>query len=289
MMSRFLIRCAAAAALLLAAAPAAANSILFVGNSFTYAGHSAVWKYRPDLVTDLAGTGVGGVPALFKRFADEAGLDYQVSLETAGGKSLAWHWDNRRDLVDRAWDEVVLQEYSTLDKERPGDPASLIDMSGRFAALFRARNPAVGLALVATWTRPDQVFQPGGHWFGHSVFDMANELYAGTTRAAAKIGAGAPIPAGVAFNCAIRAGVADPNPYDGIGFGLVDLWTFDHYHASIAGSYLEALTIFGRVTGRDPRTLGADEVAAKELGLSPELATSLQAVAADVLAGGCTG
>ena len=58
----------------LAAAPRA-ETILFVGNSFTYGAYSPVWKYRAGTVTDLNNEGVGGVPALFKLFTQEAGLD----------------------------------------------------------------------------------------------------------------------------------------------------------------------------------------------------------------------
>ena len=36
-------------------------------------------------MTDLANEGKGGVPALFKSFTAQAGLDYEVSLETRGG------------------------------------------------------------------------------------------------------------------------------------------------------------------------------------------------------------
>jgi hypothetical protein len=47
---------------------------------------------------------------------------------------------------------------------------------------------------------------------------------------------------------------------------------------------LEALVVFGRVTAIDPRTLGKDETAADELGLSGEEATALQRIAAEQLA-----
>jgi hypothetical protein len=65
-------------------------------------------------------------------------------------------------------------------------------------------------------------------------------------------------------------------------FGQIDLWAYDHYHASTAGYYLEALVVFAGVTGHDPRLLGAGETAANELGLSPDLAGRLQSVAANV-------
>ncbi len=74
-------------------------------------------------------------------------------------------------------------------------------------------------------------------------------------------------------------GVADPNPYDGIEAGKMNLWTYDSYHASRHGSYLEALVIFGSVTGRDPRSLGDNECSAFELGLSRTEVKALQQVA----------
>ena len=89
---------------LLAATSLAAQpprSILFIGNSFTFGADSAAMTYRKDSVTDLNGDGMGGVPALFKRFADEAGLRYRVSLETAAGQTLTWHLANRRAVIDR--------------------------------------------------------------------------------------------------------------------------------------------------------------------------------------------
>ena len=50
------------------AAPASAETMLFVGNSFTFGAYSPVWHYRAGSVTDLNGGGVGGVPALFKLY-----------------------------------------------------------------------------------------------------------------------------------------------------------------------------------------------------------------------------
>ena len=78
----------------------------------------------------------------------------------------------------------------------------------------------------------------------------------------------------------MRLGVADSNPYDGREFGRIDLWSYDQYHASIEGSYLEALVVFGYVTGVDPRTLGGNERAARDLGIQTRVAVALQQVAA---------
>ncbi len=123
------------------------------------------------------------MPALFKLFAEQAGLDYDVSLETQGGKTLGFHYDERRQLFDRSWDIVVLQELSTLDRARPGDPANYLRDVARLSALFKARNPAVDIRLASTWTRADETYKSGGHWYGKPVTAMADDLRAAADRA----------------------------------------------------------------------------------------------------------
>jgi hypothetical protein len=264
----------------LAANPVEARTILFVGNSFTYGANSPVRAYRPDLVTDLNQEGIGGVPALFKTFTDEAGLDYTVSLETAGGKGLDFHYAQKRDLIVKPWDVVILQGYSTLDEHHPGDPAIHVASAARLAALFRQANPKVEVALTATWTRADQTYLPTGHWYGKPVTAMADDLRAASDLARKQSkDIDAVLPVGQTWSRAMAEGIADPDPYDGIAFGKLDLWTWDQYHASAAGYYLEALVVFGRITGRDPRALGPHEKAANAIGLSATQAGALQGVA----------
>ena len=60
---------------------------------------------------------------------------------------------------------------------------------------------------------------------------------------------------------------------------LIDLWFNDGTLASVHGSYLSALTLFGSITGRDPQSLGRHEQAAFDLGISPDDAWALQRVA----------
>lgn len=267
------------------ATTAAPRAILFVGNSFTYGAYSAVRGYRADTVTDLNREGIGGVPALFKRFTEQAGLDYAVSLETGGGKGLDWHFAEKRALLDRPWDVVILQGHSLLDRQKPGDPALHIENAGRLAAMFTARNPAVDLQLSATWSRPDMVYKPGSPWSGKPIEAMATDLRRASDQARAAVPAiDGIIPIGEAWNRAIAVGLADPDPYDGTSFGLVDLWAYDHYHGSAFGYYLEALLIFARVTGLDPRSLGPKEKAAFDLGIAPETAAALQDIAFRTLA-----
>jgi hypothetical protein len=150
----------------------------------------------------------------------------------------------------------------------------------RATQLFKDKSPKVDIRLVATWSRADQTYPPGGHWHGKPIDAMANDVRAGYDKAAAGAGlANAVIPVGEAWNRAIRTGFADANPFDGIDAGKVDLWGTDHYHASVYGYYLEALTIFGSVTGRDPVSMGAHECAAADLGISPAHASALQEIA----------
>ncbi len=266
---------------------ALAADILFIGNSFTYAAGSAVRTWRADSVSDLNAQGIGGMPALFKAFTQQAGLKYEVSLETQGGVGIDWHFENKLGVIgQRPWDLVVMHGYSTLDAKKPGDPAKLIASTRQMAEFLAGRNPAVDVRLLATWTRADLTYETKGAWYGKPIEAMGRDVSAGYAQAAV---AAAPmvkgvIPVGDAWLRAMASGVADPNPYDGIEAGKLDLWTHDHYHASTYGYYLEALVVFGAVTGRDPRSLGDNECAAFELGLSAAQAGALQQVAFDELA-----
>jgi hypothetical protein len=68
-----------------------AVKILFIGSSFTFGAGTVVQTYHPETVTDLNGQHTGGIPSLFKAFAVQTHLNYQVNLETMGGKSLDYH------------------------------------------------------------------------------------------------------------------------------------------------------------------------------------------------------
>jgi beta-glucanase (GH16 family) len=266
-------------------AAARAETILFVGNSFTAGSGSAVERFRPDTVTDLNREGVGGVPALFEAFTRQAGLDYDVHLEVSGGMNLDYHFEQKGNLIKRAWDHVVLQGYSTLDADAPGDPRKIVAYAGMLAAAFHDANPRVDVRLVATWSRADQVYKAAGPWSGKPIEAMALEVRAAYDAAAASSPqVRAVIPVGQAWNRAIAEGLAASNPYRKIAPELVNLWADDGYHASTYGSYLAALVIFGSVTGRDPRSLGPAEEAAVALGLAPAAAQALQHIAADTLA-----
>jgi hypothetical protein len=270
---------------LIAAGNAAATGILFIGNSYTQGDGSPVVAYRRGSVTDLNGRSVGGVPALFKSFAAEAGVAFDVYLETEPGASLDWHVDHKLGVIgQRPWDVVIMQGYGGLDPRNPRDAALVATGVRQLAEFLRVRNPAVEIRLMATWSRADQTYEPKGAWYGKPIDAMARDMRAGYELAAKQApGVKSVVPVGEAWSRAIRTGVADANPYDGLDPRKVNLWASDNMHASAFGYYLEALVVFGSVTGRDPRSLGATECSGFELGMATVQIAALQQVAFDQL------
>jgi len=269
--------------------PPGPQRVLFVGNSFLH-GHAApVLHYNAARVTDLNGTGYGGVPAVFKQLADDAGLQVEVSSELASGQTLRFHADHQLPLfAGERWDAVVLQEHSLLDPRHPGDGRALAAAVGRIGAAVHERHPATRIYLLETWARADQVYRtPGGRWAGQTLEAMQADLRAAYAAAASQPGACVTgvLPVGDATLRAVQDGVAARNPYDG-KLGKFSLWGPDHHHLSAWGSYLEALVIFGRLGGRDPATLGPGSRAGRDLGLSAAQIEAAQAVASRQLSAG---
>ncbi len=294
------VAAAAALTLVTQAADAAPPTIVFVGSSVTW-GYTEVEDFGVGTVTDLNGCTqtvggckvIGGVPALFKSFARQVGLDYDVYLEMIPGSSLTQHYDAERAVLDRAWDVVVMNGQTTLDFAAPGDPMRITSDTNLLGTMWQARNPKVRVNLLSTWSRADLVYAtPGNPWYGTPIYQMAKHVQAGYEFAAAANPTIRPnvIPVGLAWNRAMAEGIADPNPYDGITPGMVDLWrsgippeSSNNYHASRFGSYLEALVVFGSVTGVDPMRLGPHERAAAALNINPSQAHDLQEVASKQL------
>ena len=69
------------------AVPSAVN-ILFVGDSFTHGHATPVLYYNAAAITDVNGTGYGGVPGIFKQLTVDAGLNYNVTIEAISSMSL---------------------------------------------------------------------------------------------------------------------------------------------------------------------------------------------------------
>ena len=264
------------------------TSVLFIGNSFTFAAGSPVRFYRANTVTDLNNEGIGGVPALFKSFTQQAGLDYSVFLETRGGSGLDFHLKNKLDVIgSRAWDMVVMHGYSTLDareaaRSGQADCHEQAD-GGRSSA---ARNPKVKLYLMATWSRADQTYPPNGRVGGQPIEAMARDVRAAYDKAAAGAAAqgGDPGRRGVDARDAdwrgrsesVRRHRSQANSISGPTTTITAVPT---------ATTSRRLIIFGTLTGRDPRSLGDNECSAFELGFARPQVKALQQVAFDQLAG----
>ncbi|WP_051943283.1 MULTISPECIES: beta/gamma crystallin-related protein [Luteibacter] len=270
--------------------PTPARNVLFVGNSFTHGEFEPAYHFNAANVTDLNGSGMGGVPGIFKQMTVDAGLSYDVSIEAVSGQTLAYHYQNRLPLIgSKAWDVVVLQEYSTLNPSAPLNPASFLKYSALLEGYVHAvgphPNPAASVYVLENWARADQLYAAGGVWKGktleqavallHDNYQMALDTNAGLAGM---------LPVGDGFVAAVSQGVADRNPYDGIDEGKVDPWNVDGYHASAFSSTMEAFIAFGRITGRDPRSLGSNDAAAAGMGLTPAQATAAESLAWQVLA-----
>ena len=269
-----------------------ARTILFLGSSFTYGAHSAAQHYHPELVKDLNGPDkygetYAGVPAIFKQFTLEAGLtDYDVSSELVGGKGLEY-WFTVPDTlarINKPWDVVVMHGFSTLDQAHPGDKTLLLSSSKRIADMFLKANPRAKLYLFATWSRADQTYPDGRPWHGKPIQQMGKDIAVAYDAAAKNAHVTGVVPVGLAWNRAMDTGVAGADPYAGIPSGKVDLWAWDNYHASAYGYYLEALMVFGKVTGKDPLSLGDTETVAEDMGFSKPQTHALQQLAHDQLA-----
>ncbi|MCI1190002.1 T9SS type A sorting domain-containing protein [Hymenobacter sp. DH14] len=289
----------AAAALGLSAAAQAQNPIkvLFVGNSFTHGQYTPVLYYNSGAVTDLnynlpagdprahdAGMqpAFGGVPGIFKKFTDQAGLNYNVQIEAVSGKSLQFHYTSALAPIAQAgWDKVVLQEQSTrpVPDARGGSRAAFYNYANLLEQAIHAASPAAQVYLYETWGRPDFTYPSGQPYSAFPIDTMTADLHKGYYREFAANGRFAAVASvGDAWLRAITTGVATRNPYTPDP-AKVNLWNVDYVHPSITGSYLSALVLFYQLTNVDPRTLGANEQAAAALGITPTQAVALQAVA----------
>lgn len=174
-------------------------------------------------------------------------------------------------------------------------------------------NPNAKVYLTDTWARPDMVYahlnttadpsSPSGAPIPDGTHTQATLYYstlAGMTadlhasiygEAAANGKFAGVVGVGDAFQLAYNEGVVKTGGfYDANGVyvpnqpgDLMNLWWDDYLHASKYGSYLDALVQFGTITGLDPRSLGVDEIAAHDLGISQADALTLQRVAAEEL------
>ena len=260
---------------------AAPTVVLFVGNSFTYGGSTKVHSYNAATVTDEppGEQRVGGIPAIFKKFADEAGLRYEVHVETVGGKDLAFHYQSALALVAQGkWDAVVLQGYSTepLPAVRGGKPESFLHFATLLENVIHKARPETKIYLYETWAYPLKTYPENPSDPLASRRAMSGDLQTGYESAFSTVGHfEAVAPVGDAYLKLTAGQVAQSRETP----AAVDLLDNDHKHPSVSGSYLSALVLFQTITGCNATRLGPDERAARDLGIPREEVLALQGTA----------
>lgn len=254
----------------------ATKSVLFVGNSFTYA--PPISSYNSSQVTDLNNSGYGGIPGVFKKMATEGGYpSIAVYCELDGGQTLQYHYENKASLIGQSWDWVVMQELSTrpLTSYSGGNVAAFRTAVQNLKQLVVSKNANVNLLLYETWARPDLI--TAGYY--KNLRAMQDELYTSYTNAASDFTFSGCVLVGEAFLKAISYGYADDITTTPVE-GPIDLWYTDNYHPSAHGAYLSAAMFYSTILGGDPRTLPTGSgSSANDIGITATNATYLQAVA----------
>lgn len=204
-----------------AAAPAESGgcpeSILFIGNSYTY------FNNVPEMVAALMAQG--------------AGCHVRTRMIAPGGAQLRKQWADehtRAALSEGKWDYVILQDQSTLGVDYYVDGNARVVGDSLFAPAAELWSKAVRSAgsqpvFYLTWSRKA------------TPEDQAalNRAYFSAARRA-----GAPVaPVGIAWQLVRRE---RPD---------LDLYWKDGAHPSPAGSYLAACAIYATLLHRDPHGL----------------------------------
>jgi len=118
--------------------------------------------------------------------------------------------------------------------------------------------------------------------------DLHNAFYG---KVASNPGFAGVAPVGDAFQRAVNQGFAKGSgfynadgTYDESVALPLNLWWLDRTHPSKYGSYLSALVLFQTITGRNPLSLGPNEIAAADLGIASDVAVRLQRIAQETVA-----
>ena len=75
-----------------------------------------------------------------------------------------FHYAEKRALLDKPWDVVVMHGYSTLDAGHPGDPALLVVVRQADGRHVPRQKSEAEVWLDATWSRADQTYPDGKPW-----------------------------------------------------------------------------------------------------------------------------
>jgi hypothetical protein len=183
-----------------------ARSVLFVGNSLTYAND------LPDIVARLGLQMGDTIDAWSVAYPDYAIIDHIVSGQALGAIK-SWQWDY-----------VVLQQGpSTVQVNRD----SLILWTKMIDPYIKAQGAETGLYMV---------------WPDASRLEYLDAVRVSYQQAAQAVN-GVFMPAGAAWKI---AWAKDPS---------LPLYSGDGFHPSQLGTYLAALVLYERITGKDARAL----------------------------------
>jgi len=243
-----------------------AEDVLFIGNSYTYGGPEAVVREH------------GGVPKLVELVAASKGKSLAPLQMTVGGKDWGFHLGNAATLAAiraKAWDAVVLQDYSTKPTHL-GNVAQFQTNGEKLFELINGRLPRATIVLYETWARPAGNVLYTGKAAGKSFAgpdEMMRELhasYAALRERLANRTPGASVvvaPVGTAF-----ARSLEKHPE-------LKLHGGDLHHANARGSYLAALVIYATLFHDSPRGATAQFPA---FSVPPQEAARLQEIAEEV-------
>jgi hypothetical protein len=179
-------------------------------------------------------TAANDLPAMVAALGARTGTPIEYETRAPGGFSLEDHWeltDVAAAIARGNWDWVVLQQGPT---SLPESAANLETYAPLFATAIRAAGGRPAFYMV--W--PERYRIP--------VFDQVVANYLAAARHTGSV----ILPAGLAWWKAIQSHPGFP------------LYGGDGFHPNRLGSYLAAITIFARISGRSP--IGLPRLGVKE-------------------------
>jgi hypothetical protein len=206
------------------------QKVLFIGNSYTS------FNNLPNLVKDIACSG---------------GHKLEVTTFTPGGYKFSQHAKDKRVLeliASERWSFVILQNQSQV----PGwKPAHVSAKSTPYAvALVRAiksKNQKTKIIYFVTWGRENGDSQNCGYYSKVCTFEGNTQALLNGYSLYRNAAGGKLARVGSAW----KAVVDDPDsPFDS-----GELWSGDHSHPELRGSYLAACTIFATIYNKSPSGL----------------------------------
>ncbi len=259
--------------LLACSAARAEDTILFLGNSFTYGDGGTV-----------------GVPNIFDCLAVAGGQqDPTTVMRAVGGQSFQFHENDatsRSTIASRPWSYVVIQNYST-EPTHIGNPESHHANGTLLYQRILGNHPQTKVILYQTWARAaghpmiSGVSTPASF---ESTAEMQSELRANYRDLADSLNAANPGNPPV-----IVAPVGDAWEHAGGLLPAQDpafhrLHGADNYHGNNNGYYLAAAVFYATIYGQSPEGLHAHPVVSA-LGLQLTDPAHLERVAWDTVSG----